>query len=49
VNALYSIFTSLMPEAWPYILGALYVITVLYMKNGITGIKLFKKKATSVA
>ena len=36
VNALYSIFTSLMPEAWPYILGVLYIVTVLYMKNGLT-------------
>jgi urea transport system permease protein len=38
VNALYSLFTSLMPEAWPYILGALYIITVLYLSNGIVGI-----------
>ncbi|GAB6012060.1 urea ABC transporter permease subunit UrtC [Viscerimonas tarda] len=38
VNVLYSTFTSLMPEAWPYILGALYIITVLYMNNGVTGL-----------
>ena len=38
VNMLYSIFTSLMPEAWPYILGLLYIITVLYMKKGILGL-----------
>lgn len=38
VNILYSLFTSLMPDAWPYILGLLYVITVLYMKKGILGL-----------
>ncbi len=38
VNLLYSIFTSLMPDAWPYILGALYVITVLYLNNGVLGL-----------
>jgi urea transport system permease protein len=38
VNALYSLFTSLIPEAWPYILGALYIVTVLYMHNGLTGL-----------
>jgi urea transport system permease protein len=43
VNALYSLFTSWMPEAWPYILGILYIITVLYLKNGIEGIKLPKQ------
>ena len=37
VNVMYSIFTSIMPEAWPYILGLLYVITVLYLKKGILG------------
>ncbi len=38
VNLLYSIFTSLMPEAWPYILGALYVIVVLYLDKGVLGL-----------
>lgn len=38
VNVLYSLFTSLMPEAWPYILGLLYVVTVLYLKKGILGL-----------
>jgi urea transport system permease protein len=38
VNCIYSFFTSLMPEMWPYILGVLYLITVLYMKNGIVGL-----------
>ena len=27
VNVLYSLFTSIMPDAWPYILGLLYVVT----------------------
>ncbi len=38
VNLLYSVFTSLMPEAWPYILGALYVVTVLYLEKGVYGL-----------
>jgi urea transport system permease protein len=38
VNALYSLFTSIMPEAWQYILGTLYIITVLYLNNGIVGV-----------
>lgn len=38
VNLLYSIFTSLMPDAWPYILGALYVVTVLYLDKGVLGL-----------
>ncbi len=37
VNLLYSIFTSLIPEAWPYILGILYIVTVLYLNEGILG------------
>jgi urea transport system permease protein len=44
VNALYNLFTSWMPEAWSYILGALYIITVLYMKSGIVGIQLPKMR-----
>lgn len=38
VNLLYSIFTSVMPEAWPYILGAIYVVTVLYLDKGVMGL-----------
>ncbi len=38
VNLLYSFFTSVMPDAWPYVLGALYVITVLYLDKGILGL-----------
>lgn len=38
VNLLYSLFTSWIPEAWPYVLGALYIITVLYLNNGVTGL-----------
>ncbi|MDR1876191.1 MAG: urea ABC transporter permease subunit UrtC [Flavobacteriaceae bacterium] len=44
VNALYSMFTSLMPEAWPYILGILYILTVLYLNNGIIGLLDKKRK-----
>lgn len=38
VNVLYSIFTSLMPDAWLFVLGTLYILTVLYMKNGVLGL-----------
>ncbi|MGL4519241.1 MAG: urea ABC transporter permease subunit UrtC [Phocaeicola sp.] len=37
VSFLYSMFTSWMPDAWPYVLGSLYVLTVLYFPNGILG------------
>ncbi|MCD8042834.1 MAG: urea ABC transporter permease subunit UrtC [Tannerellaceae bacterium] len=37
VNVLYSLFTSIIPEAWPYILGILYIVTVLYLDEGIIG------------
>ncbi len=52
VNLLYSVFTSLMPEAWPYILGALYVVTVLYLDKGVYGLipvvkRWFSKKNVS--
>lgn len=38
VNVLYSSFTSIMPEAWPYILGLLYILTVLYLNKGLVGL-----------
>ncbi|MFI3247704.1 MAG: urea ABC transporter permease subunit UrtC [Rikenellaceae bacterium] len=38
VNLLYSVFTSVMPDAWPYVLGALYVIVVLYLDKGVFGL-----------
>ncbi len=38
VNLLYSVFTSIMPDAWPYVLGALYVVTVLYLDKGVFGL-----------
>ncbi len=37
VNILYSVSTSLIPQAWPYILGLLYIAVVLYPNNGVTG------------
>ena len=37
VNILYSVSTSLVPQAWPYILGLLYIAVVLYPNNGVTG------------
>lgn len=38
INVLYSLFTSLMPEAWPYMLGFLYIAAVLFMPQGIMGL-----------
>lgn len=38
VNMLYSIFTSLFPGAWLYILGGIFVVTVLFLDKGIIGL-----------
>ena len=38
VNILYSVCTSLFPQAWPYILGFLYIAVVLYPRNGLIGL-----------
>lgn len=38
VNFLYSIFTSLLPGSWLYVLGILFVITVLYLDHGLIGL-----------
>jgi len=46
VNFLYSISTSLFPDSWLYILGFLFVITVLFFDKGFVGLidTLFKRK-----
>ena len=52
VNLLYSICTSMFPESWLYILGILFVVTVLFFDKGFWGLvelaeeKLFKKTQT---
>jgi len=38
VNYLYSICTSLFPEGWLFVLGLLYVLTVLYFDKGFLGL-----------
>jgi len=38
VNCLYSVCTSLFPEGWLFILGLLYVLTVLYFQKGFLGL-----------
>jgi len=38
VNFLYSICTSLFPDSWLFILGFLFVITVLYFDKGFMGL-----------
>ena len=37
VNFMYSIFTSLYPGSWLYILGFLFIFTVLYFNEGLIG------------
>ncbi|WP_298733074.1 urea ABC transporter permease subunit UrtC [uncultured Chitinophaga sp.] len=38
VNCLYSLCTSLFPEGWLFVLGVLYILTVLYFDKGFTGL-----------
>ncbi|TDS17182.1 urea ABC transporter permease subunit UrtC [Sphingobacterium paludis] len=38
VNCLYSICTTVFPEGWLFILGILYVLTVLYFDKGFLGL-----------
>lgn len=38
VNFLYSVCTSAFPETWPYLLGILFIITVLFFDKGFWGI-----------
>ncbi|GAA0546574.1 urea ABC transporter permease subunit UrtC [Chitinophaga japonensis] len=51
VNCLYSFCTSLFPEGWLFILGLLYVLTVLYFDKGFLGLLelLFKAKRLKIA
>ncbi len=38
VNLMYSLFTTLLPGAWLYILGILFIVTVLYLDKGLIGL-----------
>lgn len=38
VNCLYSVFTSWLPQGWLFVLGGLYVFTVMYFDKGFLGI-----------
>ncbi|NJB83418.1 urea ABC transporter permease subunit UrtC [Wenyingzhuangia aestuarii] len=38
LNLMYSVFTTVLPSSWLYILGGLFVITVLYLPKGIVGL-----------
>jgi urea transport system permease protein len=38
VNCLYSVFTSWLPQGWLFVLGGLYVLTVLYFDKGFLGV-----------
>lgn len=37
LNLMYSVFTTVLPSSWLYILGGLFVITVLYLPKGLVG------------
>jgi len=37
-NLLYSLLTSMLPGAWLYVLGGIFVITVLFLDKGIVGL-----------
>jgi len=38
INCLYSLCTSFFPQGWLFILGLLYVLTVLYFQEGFLGL-----------
>ena len=38
VNFLYSVFTSVLPGSWLYVIGILFIVTVLYLDQGIIGL-----------
>ncbi len=38
INFLYSIFTTALPGSWLYVLGILFIVTVLYIDQGIIGL-----------
>ncbi len=38
VNFMYSVFTSVLPGSWLYVIGILFIVTVLYMDQGIIGL-----------
>jgi urea transport system permease protein len=39
VNYAKTRFTAIMPEAWLFALGALFVLVTLYLPNGLMGLK----------
>ncbi len=47
VNYLYSVCTSMFPESWLYILGILFILTVLFFEKGFWGlIEMLEAKLT---
>lgn len=38
VNFLYSVFTTILPGSWLYVLGILFIISVLYLDQGLIGL-----------
>ncbi len=38
VNLLYSVFTSVLPGGWPFVLGGIFIVTVLFLNKGLIGL-----------
>ena len=54
VNFLYSVFTTILPGSWLYVLGVLFIVSVLYLDQGLIGLPkqlkgLLSKKANKEA
>ena len=50
VNYLYSVCTSMFPESWLYILGILFILTVLFFEKGFWGlIEMLENKINSLS
>jgi urea transport system permease protein len=45
VNLGKTIFTGLLPELWLYALGALFILTTLFLPNGLMGLRVPAKRA----
>lgn len=50
VNCLYSVCTSWLPQGWLFVLGGLYVLTVLYFDKGFLGVfEQLRKRAAGIS
>jgi urea transport system permease protein len=49
VNLGKTLFTGLLPEFWLYALGALFILTTLFLPQGIMGLRAPTRRAVSAA